>query len=84
MLTAIPPKRHRVGNTNHDDLYIRPGEPIGYRNMCPASIEMLLSGFTHLDYLDTTEVEINAKVCNEDENSRQPAYHQAQCQDGQK
>lgn len=65
MLSAIAPKRHRVGNTSHDDLYIRAGEPIGYRNMCPASIEMLLPGFKHLDPLDTTEVEITAKVCHE-------------------
>lgn len=65
MLTAIPPKRHRVGNTSRDDLYVRHGEPIGYRNMCPASIEMLLPGFKHLDPLDTTEVEITAKVCHE-------------------
>lgn len=83
MLTAIRPKRHRVGNTSHDDLYIRAGEPIGYRNMCPASIEMLLPGFTHLDHLETEQVEILAKVCHEDENSRQPARHQTQCQDGQ-
>jgi hypothetical protein len=63
MLTAIRPKRHRVGNTNHDDLYIRAGEPIGHRNMCPASIEMPLPDFRHLEPLETTEVEISAKVC---------------------
>jgi hypothetical protein len=63
MLTAIRPKRHRIGNTSHNDLYIRPGEPIGYRNMCPASIEMLLPGFKHLEALETTEVEITAKAC---------------------
>jgi hypothetical protein len=62
MLTAIPPKRHRVGNTSHHDLYIRAGEPIGYRNMCPASIEMLLPGFKHLDHLETTKVEITARA----------------------
>jgi hypothetical protein len=78
MLTAIAPKRHRVGNTSHDDLYIRAGEPIGYRNMCPASIEMLLPGFHPLDYLETTQIEITAKLCQEDENSRQSAYHQTQ------
>jgi hypothetical protein len=63
MLTAVVPKRHRVGNTAIDDLYIRPGEPIGYRNMCPASVEMLLPGFRHLQPLQTIEVEISAKVC---------------------
>lgn len=63
MLTAIAPKRHRVGNTSHDDLYVRAGEPIGYRNMCPVSIEMLLPGFEHIAPLETVEVEITARVC---------------------
>lgn len=62
MLTAIAPKRHRVGNTRHDDLYIRAGEPIGYRNMCPASIDLLVPGFTHLQPLETTRVEITARA----------------------
>lgn len=62
MLTAIMPKRHRVGSTSHDDLYIRAGEPIGYRNMCPASIDLLVPGFTHLKPLETTRVEITARA----------------------
>jgi hypothetical protein len=65
MLTAIMPKRHRVGSTSHDDLYIRAGEPIGYRNMCPASIDLLVPGFKHLEPLETTQVEITAKACHE-------------------
>ena len=63
MLTAIKPRAHRVGNTAHQDFYVRPGDPIGYRNMCQESVEMLLPGFEHIAPLETVEVEITAKVC---------------------
>ena len=60
MLTAIKPIKHRVGFSDHEDLYMRVGEPVGYRNMCPASIELLMPGFKHLAPLETCRVEIKA------------------------
>lgn len=35
MLTAMPPKARTVRGSDHEDLYIRHGEPVGVRHLCP-------------------------------------------------
>jgi hypothetical protein len=62
MLTAIRPKLHRVGMSDHSDLYMRVGEPVGYRHMCPDSVRMLIPGFTHIKPLQTVQVDIETKL----------------------
>ena len=62
MLTALKPRKYRVGKTEHEDLYVRIGEPIGFRNMCVESVEMLIPGFVHLRPLETIHIEIAGRV----------------------
>lgn len=42
-LLRLDPIVETVAGTDHKDVYVRPGDPIGYRNMCAASICGLLS-----------------------------------------
>ncbi len=32
----------QVAGTDHTDIYVKPGDPIGWRNMCPAATQALL------------------------------------------
>ncbi len=36
MLSAFAPLVTRVRGADHEDVYLRPGDPIGLRHMCPA------------------------------------------------
>lgn len=34
MLTQCKPERKNVGKTDEEDLYVKPGDGIGFRHMC--------------------------------------------------
>ncbi len=41
MFTAYKPRVCKVGHSEHEDVYMKPGDPVGYRHMCEESIKML-------------------------------------------
>lgn len=42
MLTRLPPLRVLVGMSDTEDLYVKPGDPIGVNNLCPAIVHSLM------------------------------------------
>jgi len=47
-LTRYEPIIETVAGTDHKDLYLVPGEPLGFRHMCPLGTRALL-GADHLE-----------------------------------
>ena len=58
MFTALRPRRVRVLGTDHEDLYERPGEPIGLRNLCAAGVRTVFR--VDLDPLESRCVRVAA------------------------
>ena len=58
-LLRYEPIMETVAGTDHKDVYVCPGDPVGYRNMCEASVTALL-GSVHPELAgvgDSIEVE---------------------------
>jgi hypothetical protein len=41
MLTSLKPTSAPVGKSDEYDWYVRPGDPIGYRSMCPGAVKLI-------------------------------------------
>lgn len=60
MLTAYRPRMAKItGLLDREDLYVRPGDPIGIRHLCVEGI-LKVSGI-ELDPLESTKVELTIK-----------------------
>jgi hypothetical protein len=46
-MTAFKPRWCAVRGTDHADVYIRPGDPVGTRHHCAASMALLFGPFIH-------------------------------------
>lgn len=57
MLTQYKPELKRVGQTEEEDLYVVPGDGIGYRHMCPWSAQRIFG--VELEPLQMTRVWIH-------------------------
>ena len=58
-LLRYEPILEKVVGTDHSDIYVKPGDPIGFRNMCEAATTALL-GAVHSELAtvgDSIEVE---------------------------
>jgi len=42
-LLRYEPISEKVAGTDHNDIYVKPGDPIGFRNMCAVSVAAILS-----------------------------------------
>jgi len=42
-LLRYEPIMEKVAGTDHTDAYVKPGDPIGFRNMCEVSVAAILS-----------------------------------------
>jgi len=54
MLTQHKPIKKNVGRTNEEDLYVLPGDGIGYRHMCAWSAERIFG--VQLELLESIRV----------------------------
>lgn len=61
MLTALKPIKAKVGKTDKEDWYIRPGEPIGIRYLCYSGF-YTLSGLTKEQLTNPVRVNLKAEV----------------------
>ncbi len=41
MLTALRPRIAEVGRTGREDAYVRIGDPVGFRHMCPEAVSLI-------------------------------------------
>lgn len=54
MLTQWKPEKKCVGRTDIEDLYVKPGDGVGFRHMCSWSAERIFG--VHLEPLESTRV----------------------------
>lgn len=59
MLTQYKPELKCVGKTDVEDLYIKPGDGVGYRHMCNWSVERIFN--TELKSLESIRVYVYGK-----------------------
>lgn len=64
MVTAYKPYICEVGRSDHKDVYMKPGDPVGYRHMCEESIKLLWN--IELKPLEMTRVWIEGGLLSDD------------------
>lgn len=60
MLTELPPVYEKVGDADYVDVYFKPGEPQGVRNLCYRIL--FIFGAKPLKKLESIQVEIEGRT----------------------
>lgn len=68
MLTAFEPVRAIVKGTDKEDLYLRTGEPIGVRHLCPDGVKSLFD--VAIEVLESVRVNLTSETVNAEEELR--------------
>ena len=63
MLTAFKPLIDLVRGTEHSDVFVRPGEPVGVRHLCRDGVKAFFG--IKLNPLESVWVELTATVLRE-------------------
>jgi len=66
LLSALRPIISQVGKTGRNDVYVRPGDPVGYRHMCPTSVALIWGEWTEtISELESVRVTAGGELLSE-------------------
>ena len=67
LMTRFKPILERVTGTHHADLYVRPGDPLGVRSLCPEGVAGLIGPETEqkIETFGSVYVNLSAEIVNE-------------------